>query len=81
MTLTIYLVIIVMIYILQKCISLVVTDDMVTSLNVTNAHVLLNYDLPDSKTKFGNRLACMHDYFEDRFQKRKACVFLFSFYC
>ncbi|KAK7504577.1 hypothetical protein BaRGS_00004063, partial [Batillaria attramentaria] len=45
---------------------LVVTDAMIYELRLTCAQVVIHYDLPKSKTTFGNRLACMLDYFHDQ---------------
>ncbi|BFZ13477.1 hypothetical protein BsWGS_16516 [Bradybaena similaris] len=45
---------------------MVCTDQCYQDLAITNATMVIHYGLPDSKTKFGNRLACMLDYFMDR---------------
>ncbi|XP_055890738.1 uncharacterized protein LOC106072324 isoform X3 [Biomphalaria glabrata] len=45
---------------------LVCTDQCYEDLAITNATRVIHYGLPNSKTKFGNRLACMLDYFRDR---------------
>ncbi|KAH9509571.1 hypothetical protein Btru_046197 [Bulinus truncatus] len=42
---------------------MICTDQCYQQLAITN---VLHYGLPDSKTKFGNRLACMLDYFRNR---------------
>ncbi|XP_076449882.1 uncharacterized protein LOC143286162 [Babylonia areolata] len=44
---------------------LVVTDDNVTELRLTGADTVVHFDLPNSQTKFGNRLALMLDFFHD----------------
>ncbi|KAL3859121.1 hypothetical protein ACJMK2_009353 [Sinanodonta woodiana] len=44
---------------------LICHDELVSELWVSNANVVIHYDLPDSKTKFGNRLSCMRQYFFD----------------
>ncbi|XP_070574044.1 uncharacterized protein [Ptychodera flava] len=40
---------------------LVMTDDVVQDLDITDASCVIHYDFPSSKQKFGNRLACMVD--------------------
>ncbi|RUS88335.1 hypothetical protein EGW08_003906, partial [Elysia chlorotica] len=50
----------------NQLIVMVCTDQCYQDLAITNATDVIHYGLPDSKTKFGNRLACMFDYFVDR---------------
>ncbi|XP_059168932.1 putative ATP-dependent RNA helicase TDRD12 [Physella acuta] len=50
----------------KQLIVLVCTDQCYQDLAITNATTVIHYGLPNSKTKFGNRLACMFDYFLDR---------------
>ncbi|XP_067651475.1 uncharacterized protein [Haliotis asinina] len=49
---------------------MVMTDECVTDSNITDATHVIHYNLPKSKTRFGNRMACMLDYFYD-FSKTK----------
>ena len=37
----------------------VATDGSIPHLYINNATTIIHYDLPDSKTKFGNRMSCM----------------------
>ncbi|GFO24251.1 ATP-dependent RNA helicase dbp2 [Plakobranchus ocellatus] len=50
----------------KQLIVMVCTDQCYQDLAITNATDIIHYGLPDSKTKFGNRMACMFDYFRDR---------------
>ncbi|GFR59726.1 ATP-dependent RNA helicase dbp2 [Elysia marginata] len=50
----------------KQLIVIVCTDQCYQDLAITNATDVIHYGLPDSKTKFGNRLACMFDFFKDR---------------
>ena len=47
---------------------MVCTDMCYVDLCVTNATAVIHYNLPPSKSKFGNRLSCMLDYFQDKTQ-------------
>ncbi|XP_046549507.1 uncharacterized protein LOC124259410 isoform X2 [Haliotis rubra] len=49
---------------------MVMTDECVTDSNITDATHIIHYNLPKSKTRFGNRMACMLGYFYD-FSKAK----------
>ncbi|XP_076111418.1 uncharacterized protein LOC143079744 isoform X2 [Mytilus galloprovincialis] len=43
----------------EEPIILVATDGSIPHLYINNATTIIHYDLPDSKTKFGNRMSCM----------------------
>ena len=51
-----------------------VTDENVTELRVTSAHTVIHYDIPNSQTKFGNRLALMLEHFYDTFDDAESKV-------
>ena len=51
------------IVLLCHLLSTVVPDHLISQLRITNADIVIHFDLPNSKTKFGNRLALMLDHF------------------
>ncbi|CAL1536832.1 unnamed protein product [Lymnaea stagnalis] len=53
----------------KQLLLMVCTDQCYEDLAITNATCVIHYGLPASKTKFGNRLMCMLDYFIDRTSK------------
>ncbi|KAL5022651.1 hypothetical protein ScPMuIL_001806 [Solemya velum] len=50
---------------------LVCTDSCLTELQITDAEGVIHYNLPPSKTKFGNRLACMKDNYHHHRQAKE----------
>ncbi|XP_035826123.1 uncharacterized protein LOC101851955 [Aplysia californica] len=50
----------------KQLLLMVCTDRCCQDLAVTNATAVIHYGLPSSKTKFGNRLTCMLDFFDDK---------------
>ncbi|XP_041362004.1 uncharacterized protein LOC121377974 [Gigantopelta aegis] len=49
----------------ESCVVLVTNDECLIDLAIVDATAVIHFGLPNSKTKFGARLACMKDYFYD----------------
>ncbi|XP_071092344.1 putative ATP-dependent RNA helicase TDRD12 [Haliotis cracherodii] len=53
---------------------MVMTDECVTDSNITDATHVIHYNLPKSKTRFGNRMACMLNFFYDFSKPQESSV-------
>ena len=58
----------------------VCSDNHVMDMNIVDATVVIHYDLPDSKTKFGNRMSCMRQHFYNFTGAKQKKVLILSFH-
>ena len=54
-------------------------DEHIVEMKICDANTIINYDLPGSKTRFCNRLACMRKYFWDFSVAEEVCCMVYDF--